>query len=112
MLTTRLIMAQNIRNFRRAKGITQEKLAEKLEVSGSYIGYLERGKKSPSLDLLARIADVFQVEPALLLTEFSDTKNLELKNVISILSDKSPKTIRFIYEVAISYIKSLELETN
>lgn len=102
------IIAQNIRNLRRVKRITQGKLAEALEVSGSYIGYLERGKKSPSLDLLVRIADVFQVTPALLLTESDDATNSELKNLIFLLSDKSPKIIRFINDVAVAYLKSLE----
>ena len=104
------IIAENIRILRRVKGITQEKLAEKLEVSGSYIGYLERGKKIPSLHLLAKIADVFQVTPALLLTATDAPANLELKNLIFLLADKSPKTITFIYDVAVAYLKSSETE--
>lgn len=102
------IMGKNIRRFRRAKGITQEKLAETVDVSGSYIGYLERGKKSPSLDLLARIANVLQVDPATLLTETDDTKNAELNKLSVILSDKRPEAIKFISEVAIAYFKSLD----
>lgn len=104
-------IAKNIKFFRNTKGITQEKLAEKAGVSGSYIGYLERGKKSPSLDLLVKIADVLQVDLVHLLTESNNTKNLELKKLVVFLADKHPKTIRFINEVAILYIESLKSES-
>jgi len=88
--------------------MTQERLAEIVDVSGSYIGYLERGKKSPSLELLAKIADVFKVDPAVLLTSPDDATNRELKKLIGVLSDKGPGSIKFMNEVALAYFKSLE----
>ena len=101
------ILGQNIRHYRQAKGITQEKLAEIVDVSGSYIGYLERGEKSPSLDLLFKIANTLNIEPAILLTPPEGTANSELRKLIGILSDKDVSTLKFIYEVAIAYFKSL-----
>ncbi|HHW39601.1 MAG TPA: helix-turn-helix transcriptional regulator [Syntrophomonadaceae bacterium] len=101
-------VGNNIRLLRRARGMTQERLAEIVDVSGSYIGYLERGKRSPSLDLLAKIADVFKVDPAVLLTSSDDTTNRELKKLIAVLSDKGPGPIKFMNEVAHAYFKSLE----
>ena len=108
MANIRQIVGQNIKLFRNARSITQETLAEMVNVSGSYIGYLERGKKSPSLDLLAKIADELLVDPAVLLTSNDELKNKELKKLIGILSDKETESIQFMNEVAIAYFKSLE----
>jgi len=101
------ILGQNIRRYRQTKGMTQERLAEIVDVSGSYIGYLERGEKNPSLNLLFKIADTLEIEPATLLTPPEGTTNSELRKLIKLLSDKDLNTIKFIYEVAIAYFKSL-----
>lgn len=107
------VVGSNIRLLRRSKGMTQERLAEIIGVSGSYIGYLERGKRSPSLDLLAKIADAFDVEPVMLLTPADNAANQELKKLIAVLSDKGPEPIKFMNEVAHAYFKSLkDLQAN
>jgi len=111
MSNIRQILGKNIRRFRENKGMTQEELAEMVDVSGSYIGYLERGKQSPSLMLLEKISLVLGVTPAILLTSQDEIKNLELEKLIMFLSDKTPRTIRFLYKVAVAYFKSLEIET-
>ncbi len=41
--------------------MTQEQLAEKADISSSYISAIERGKQSVSLEYLDRIADALQV---------------------------------------------------
>lgn len=108
MSNIRQIVGQNIRLFRQTQGLTQELLAERLDISDSYIGYLERGAKSPSLELLAKIADVLQVEPEVLLTSPKGEKNQELKKLLGLLSGKKAEAIIFINEVAIAYFKSLD----
>jgi transcriptional regulator with XRE-family HTH domain len=45
-----------IREKRRATGLTQEKLAEKADLHPNYLGEVERGEKSISLEALYRIA--------------------------------------------------------
>lgn len=99
-------LGTNIRLYRQQKGLTQESLAEKLDVSSSYIGYVERGQKSPSLQLMERISEVLEVEPALLLSK-SDDENDELKRLISLLAGKEPYSISYIHHVADAYFKSL-----
>lgn len=108
MSNIREILGTNIKFFRRSKGITQETLAEMVEVSGSYIGYLERGKKSPSLDLLAKIADILQVAPATLLTPSDDEADGELKKLIAMLTGRETAEVKFVTEVAAAYFRSLE----
>ncbi|MEW6622431.1 MAG: helix-turn-helix transcriptional regulator [Bacillota bacterium] len=99
------VIGQNIKIFRQTRGITQEGLAEMVNVSGSYIGYMERGKKSPSLDLLVKIAGVFKVEPAILLTSVEGAADQELKKLIALLSNKGAGPVKFLNEVATAYFR-------
>ena len=101
-------VGKNIRFSREAAGLTQELLAEKVGVSGSYIGYLERGKKSPSLSLLCKISDVLHIDPAMLFKSSESKKDQELTKLILTLSDKEVGSIKFLNQVAIAYFKSIE----
>lgn len=59
----------NIRRFRREKGIRQEDLAEKANVSTNYIGMLERGEKIPSLETFIAIINALDVSADMVLEE-------------------------------------------
>jgi len=50
-------LGRNIRKFRKAKGLTQEQLAELAGISYKYLGEIERGETNPSIDTLKRIAE-------------------------------------------------------
>lgn len=82
-------------------------LAEMVGVSGSYVGYLERGSKSPSLKLLAEVAEALGVDPSLLLTS-PEEKNQELTKLMTLLSDKGPEPIKFMNQVATAYFESMQ----
>jgi len=100
------VAGKNIRLFRQTKGLTQENLAELVNVTSSYIGYLERGLRAPSLDLLARIGTALEVEPTVLLTTTADNSDPTLKKLNALLAGKNPKSINFLYEVAMAYFVS------
>jgi len=107
MESIRKVVGKNIRFYRLAKDFTQEGLAEKVDVSSTYIGYLERGQKSPSLELISTISKALEIEPALLLTP-PDKGDDELKRLISLLSGKAPYSVAFVHNIATAYFKSLE----
>lgn len=102
------VVGNNIRLFRQSNRLTQEKLAELVNVSNSYIGYLERGLRVPSLDLLARIGIALDVEPAELLNTTSADTDPILKNLYALLVGKNPIIIYFLYEVAVAYFASIK----
>ncbi len=54
-------MGQRIREKRLELGFTQEKLAEKIEMSTSHVGEIERGTSICSLAVLANIAEVLDL---------------------------------------------------
>jgi transcriptional regulator with XRE-family HTH domain len=52
----RRLLGESIRARRKSANLTQEKLAEKADLSTIFISRVERGKESPSVDSLVKIA--------------------------------------------------------
>lgn len=63
------LIGSRIKTARKGKGMTQETLAEKLDVSIGYISQVERGITKISLDLLAAISGILECDVAALITE-------------------------------------------
>jgi transcriptional regulator with XRE-family HTH domain len=57
----RAILGKNVRRLRQQRGLTQEQLAFEAEIDLTYMGGIERGKRNPSLLVMARIADALSV---------------------------------------------------
>lgn len=60
---------KKLAEVRTQKGITQEKLAFDIGVDRTYISYIERGQRNPSLYLIWRLSQLLQV-PLMKLTDF------------------------------------------
>lgn len=55
-LKHRKIIGETIRLHRKSAGLTQEKLAEVVDLNPKYIGEIERGEKIISIEALMRVA--------------------------------------------------------
>lgn len=55
-------LGARIKEIRKARGWTQERLAEKAELSPRYLSRLEVGRQSASIETLARLAQALDVE--------------------------------------------------
>lgn len=62
--TPEIAFGQVLRNARKAAGISQELLADKSGYHRTYIGFLERGDRSPSLRAIFNLADTLKVKPS------------------------------------------------
>lgn len=51
-----------LKTRREALGFSQRELARRLDVKASHVGYLEGGRRRPSLSLLSRLANVLGLE--------------------------------------------------
>jgi transcriptional regulator with XRE-family HTH domain len=65
----RAILAKNVRKYRQQRKLTQEQLAFEAEIDLTYMGGIERGKRNPSLLVMARIADALGVQLPKLLSD-------------------------------------------
>lgn len=52
-----------IRHFRQQAGLSQDGLADRLDISPPYISMLESGRRYPSIEMLIRIAKALEVSP-------------------------------------------------
>ena len=62
-------IGQRIKRAREAAGITQDELAKAVDCTTKHIGALERGIKTPSLDMFVVIANTLGVSADLLLQD-------------------------------------------
>jgi transcriptional regulator with XRE-family HTH domain len=53
-----------VRENRKAKGISQEKLADLAGMHRTYIGAIERGEQNVSVDNINRLAKALKVKPS------------------------------------------------
>ncbi|MBS1333995.1 MAG: helix-turn-helix domain-containing protein [Clostridiales bacterium] len=76
------MVGYNIRRFREAKGLTQEQLAERLNVTRQAVSNWETEKTQPDIDTLQRIAQVLEVSvEELIYGEKRENKTIVNNNV-------------------------------
>lgn len=95
-------LGARIQEERKKARLTQEQLAERVDLSVNYIGYIERGKQAPYLKTLERIADALGIEVyELFLFKERNINNEEaaIKDLLLILHNRSAKDIRFIASI-------------
>ena len=64
-------MGDRIRETRKNFHLTQEQLAERLDVSWEYISQLERGLRMPSMQLFIKLTEILDVSAEEILQMFA-----------------------------------------
>ena len=62
-------LANNLRRLRTENNYTQEQIGEKLNISRQAYSNYETGKRIPDIDMLIRIADIYEVTLEQLITQ-------------------------------------------
>jgi len=65
------LFGRRLRELRKARGLTQETLAESADLSGNYVSDLELGLKVPSLTILVRLSQALDVGTSELVRDFT-----------------------------------------
>ena len=68
--------ANVLKGLRIKSGLTQQEMADKLNISRSSIGMYENGEREPSFELLEIIADYFNVDMNYLLGKKESSENI------------------------------------
>ena len=97
MTDIRLVLAENMKKYRKILGISQEKLAEIIDTAPNYIAMIEVGKKFPSAGMLGRIALALNV----------DTPELFTTNTVTFITN-SNKTLERLYQEVLFDFKKFE----
>lgn len=96
------LVGENIRFLRKKRGLTQEELAERINLQQAYIGGVERGERNISMLTLQKIADGLEVSPDLVLN-FGNINLIDnpqrdesLSIITSLLHQKNVNELQFI----------------
>ncbi|HBC92746.1 MAG TPA: transcriptional regulator [Pelotomaculum sp.] len=99
----------NLRHYRKAKGLTLNQLSQNVGITSSYLGYLERGQRNPSLETISKIASALEVQPYHLLVNFENLFDMSLYNlIIMLISRNRVDEVIFLQEVLTSYLKAIK----
>lgn len=94
------VIGKRIKDIRKGKNKTQEKLAEFLDVSTVYVSRIERGTTKVNLETLIKICEFLSVSPSYILTGSICSSDDYLRNEITeMLVGCSPEKIRLIVDV-------------
>lgn len=97
------LVGRRIKAIRIARGLTQETLAEMVDLSPTHIGVIERGIKTPNLDSFVAIANALEVSADTLLIDVVDHA------VEGIADDLSRRIARLPHSEQTKILKVLEI---
>ena len=94
---------EKIRLVRESKGLTQEEVADKLQMSGNGYGDIERGETDIKLSRLYQLAEFYEMKPAEFFEPSDKTNvnfkgNKQYKNHFYIGSQNETETLKFVIE--------------
>ena len=100
-------VGSRIREKRLAMHLTQEKVAEKLELSIRTVTDIERGIVGMSIETLLSLCDVLKVTPNDLLLPSNHSEDSELDWLVNALSNASDHVRTSAIDILRSYLRSI-----
>jgi len=106
------LVGTRIRQLRKERGLSQEKLGDISELHYTHIGSIERGEKNWSIDTMIKVAKGLNVEVVELFNFPMPPANLEKMktSLIESINTSSPQTIKILLDLLKGF-KSLERQT-
>ena len=99
--TSVIKIGKNIQTIRKSYGYTQEKLAEKLDVSIAFLSRIERGSSHISLKRLSQICDILGISEGSILNGSSNNSSTYLDSEFdNILKNTTSDKQKLIYKIA------------
>jgi len=109
MNVNKLTMGDRMREARKKQKLTQEQLAERLDISVEFVGQIERGLKLPSMQVFVKMVEALNVSADYLLRDSVSTGRLFGDNAIGSKIEKLKPNQRIALEALIdTYIQYLE----
>ncbi len=98
-------IGKRIRKYRVAKGWKQDVFAEKIGLSVTYTGMIERGEKTPRLETFIKIANALDISPDLLLADVINSQyEIKASELIDEIASLKPAERDRIYNVVSAMI--------
>lgn len=98
-------IGQRIRKIRKARGMSQEQLAERIEISVTHMSHIENANTKMSLSVFVDIAEALEVQAdALLYDAPRDTVSRASADIASVLEQCSAREARILADI-VKYTK-------
>ncbi len=95
------IIGERLKRARIDSGLTQEKLAEKIDVSIAFLSRIERGSSHISLKRLSQICDILGITEGSILNGSSNkAENYLSSEFNTLLKNSTPEKQKLIYKIA------------
>src|SRR5574344_2130777 len=98
-LDTKKLIGQKIKELRKQKGFTQEKLAEKIGVDTGYISKMEVGLNAPSIKTFENLAIALDVEISSFFSFVSPRTSDNRKEILKIYDNLSDEKKVLLYRI-------------
>lgn len=100
------MLGARIKELRKRRNLSQNKLSEQISIESNYLSRIEVGASYPSLEVLERIADALRVEMKELF-DFShhDTEVTTPKGIEAVLTSASREDLKLIYKLVQAVLK-------
>ncbi|THV60727.1 helix-turn-helix domain-containing protein [Chryseobacterium candidae] len=109
------MIGNNIKNIRELKNLTQEFVAEKLDISQSAYSRLEKGEIKISKEKLVQIAEVLEVKPEDIkefdgqryFNSFNNVSDSNIESIVSGMGSEEVQLLKKLYEDKIALMEQL-----
>ena len=103
------LLGRKIREERRKHDITQEKLAEDVNVTPPHIGQVERGERGISIEILIAISNRLGVTVDYLLSDYLENEDEYLRQLwIKLMKNRTKKEQEMILNVVNAIVNGLD----
>ena len=106
------ILGENVKKARKMRNLTQEKLAEYIDLSPVFISHIESATRIPSLDTVCKIAGALKISVNDLLENVDDADNIsfnyELEELFILLKARNTLEIHFICSIVKNILENIK----
>ncbi len=92
-------IGQRIRKYRKARGMSQEELSEKIGISVTHMSHIETGNTKLSLPVFVDIAAALEVQTDDLLLDEYSSKTIAEKELEQLLAACSAQQVRILLDI-------------
>lgn len=100
MMNLKKMIGARIQKLRKQKGLTQDELSEKVNISSKYLSSIERGKENPTLNTFISIAEELSVDIEEFFTEIQlEDPKITKEMILSLIDEADEDQLKTIYQI-------------
>ncbi len=105
-MNVKQLIGMHIAELRNGKGLTQEQLAGKMEISSKYLSSIERGKENPTLDTLIKLSESLGVNIEDIFRFIQIEDSVKRKSLVTSLVNKADANqLKLAYKILSAIIR-------